>query len=470
MINYFLIVSSLSGQFFFLQTGGRSKKCFKEITSSLKCWKKKFFLIDRRAIPDAMPWRHTDTDLRDDFPTYYSESEAARLAEFVVPLRPPPRHLLYMCGLTTACRHPEPAYNIKDRDRNDQRPKPRTTSPLAIGEPIPENSSFQKNLEKPNPKIFAAREKNKAKALAKLQAKRAGKGALKAPRNKRKVCPNQEPDHSGLEKTLSPTPLYQAAPQNKEEPATAATVGSTGGAINVENEVVDLSGNTRAPTPPATAIYSSPHLEHTASNACKELVSHLETLVEEEFLGNLINAEVRELMDRLKNMEKERNDWIHIASDQVEKIRSLEETLVPKSRQLVTAEERIWALENKKAYLETRLAQADVDHQQLVREFIPTMVKRLHTSVEYQKSLAAPVSLCFTAGWLNGLSLGRTKDQIATMMSETRDLDIKFADSYHLLIADLMKFSPDVPPSPTNETGTSTAEETIAEATFGTTT
>ncbi|GKG39705.1 hypothetical protein Tco_0463850, partial [Tanacetum coccineum] len=66
---------------------------FKEVTSSLKGWKKKFFLIDLRAVSDAMPWRHTDTDLRDDFPTHYNENDVARLAKFVVPLRLPPRHL-----------------------------------------------------------------------------------------------------------------------------------------------------------------------------------------------------------------------------------------------------------------------------------------------------------------------------------------------------------------------------------------
>ncbi|GKE55279.1 hypothetical protein Tco_1494464, partial [Tanacetum coccineum] len=100
------------------KTGGRAKKCFKEVTSILKGWKKKFFLIGRRAVSDATPWRHTDTDLRDDFPTHYNENDASRLAEFLVPLRLPPRHLLYMCGLTTACRHPDRAYNIKDQDGN----------------------------------------------------------------------------------------------------------------------------------------------------------------------------------------------------------------------------------------------------------------------------------------------------------------------------------------------------------------
>ncbi|GJS12860.1 hypothetical protein Tco_0407332 [Tanacetum coccineum] len=98
--------------------GGRAKKCFKEVTSSLKGWKKKFFFIDCRAVSDAMPWRYTDNDLRDDFPTHYNENDDAHLAEFVVPLRPPPRHLLYVCGLTTTFRHPDRAYNIKDQDGN----------------------------------------------------------------------------------------------------------------------------------------------------------------------------------------------------------------------------------------------------------------------------------------------------------------------------------------------------------------
>ncbi|GJW93798.1 hypothetical protein Tco_0173470 [Tanacetum coccineum] len=94
--------------------GDRAKKCFKEVTSSLKGWKKKFFLIDRRAVPEAMPWRHINTSVRDDFPDHYNKADTKRLAEIIMPLRPPLRHLLYMCGLTTACRHLELSYMIKD--------------------------------------------------------------------------------------------------------------------------------------------------------------------------------------------------------------------------------------------------------------------------------------------------------------------------------------------------------------------
>ncbi|GKD99346.1 hypothetical protein Tco_1387330, partial [Tanacetum coccineum] len=375
--------------------------------------------------------RQYDIDLCDNFPTHYNENDVARLAEFVVPLRPPPRHLLYVCRLTAACRHPELAYNIKDSDGNvitmdtflkllvwigtvskgdhipeDQCPKLRTTPTLAVGEPIPEKSPFQKNLEKPNSNIVVAREKKDQQNLAKAQAKHA-------------------------------------------EPATVALNDTVGNVVNLEKEVFYLSGNADVTTPPATVNQPSPRAEHkdttenTASDvysfhlahhedteeditdrrfmlnwglrddlrictfrACKELVSHLATPSEEEFLGNFSNVEVtnigltkeltlldnvhsscseweKELVDNLRDMEKERDDWRKTASEQVKRIRGLEEALVPQSKQLAASEER----------------------------FIPAMVKRLHTSVEYRKSLAAPVSLCFTAGGLSGLSLGRTEDQ-----------------------------------------------------------
>nr|GEW89984.1 hypothetical protein [Tanacetum cinerariifolium] len=107
-----------------------------------------------------------------------------------------------------------------------------------------------------------------------------------------------------------------------------------------------------------------------------------------------------------------------------------------------------------------------------------TVVKRLHTSVEYQKSLATPVSLCFTTGWLGGLSLGKNQEEIAAMFFETSNLDIegsktwedkhcdlftmqypyvqKVVDSYRLLLDALMKVSPDVrPPTANDVTGPS---------------
>nr|GFA18313.1 hypothetical protein [Tanacetum cinerariifolium] len=92
----------------------------------------------------------------------------------------------------------------------------------------------------------------------------------------------------------------------------------------VEKDVVDLSGNTRMSSPPVIDVPPSPRQEHHDTHeihsqsshhgsedepvgnryslhndllvctfrACKELVSHLATLTEDEFLGALLNVEV----------------------------------------------------------------------------------------------------------------------------------------------------------------------------------
>ncbi|GKE20346.1 hypothetical protein Tco_1431858, partial [Tanacetum coccineum] len=157
----------------------------------------------------------------------------------------------------------------------------------------------------------------------------------------------------------------------------------------------------------------------------------------------------------------------------------LEKDLEPRTQQLGAAEEKIKVMEGEKLNLLGKVAQAEANRKKLVREFIPAVVKRLHTSVEYQQSLAAPVQLCYTTGWLGGLSLGRTEDQIAQFLSETRDLDIKrsklweskhrelftmsypyvqkVASSCDLPMNELLAVCPDVPPHPLTEGPTSGA-------------
>ncbi|GJW60601.1 hypothetical protein Tco_0109936 [Tanacetum coccineum] len=190
----------------------------------------------------------------------------------------------------------------------------------------------------------------------------------------------------------------------------------------------------------------------------------------------------RELLDQLKDMEKERDDWRQTTSEQVKRIRKLEESIKPKSKQLADAEERIKMLKGEKTTLVAKLAQAEMDLHKLVREFFLTVVKRLHISVEYQKSLATSVSLCFIAGWLGCLSQGKNHEESATMLSETSDLDIeglktwedkhrklftmqysyvqKVADSYRLPVDALIEVSPDVPAfAADDETGPSTTDD-----------
>ncbi|GJR60173.1 hypothetical protein Tco_1502335 [Tanacetum coccineum] len=400
------------------KTGGRAKKCFKEVTSSLKGWKKKNLLLDRHVVSDAIPWRHGDTDLHDEFLVSYDDHDVAHLSKFLVPLCPSPRHLLYVCGLTTTCLYSELRYDIKYQDKNvidmDTFLKlPSWTGTIVSqGDPIPED-----HLQKPNPKIFAPREKKEQQSLAKAEAKRAGAG--------------------GLDEILSVTPLHQAASEVTKNPTPVVDV--TQDTSYVKKEVVNLSGNTRVPTPPAATVQPSPRAEHhdTQQHAASDahssqsshqgpedelLVSHRDTPAKDEFLGNLSNVEG-------KDLERKRDEWRATTSNQVEKIRRLEKDLEPKTQLLKVAEEKIEGLEYEKLALLAQVAQAKADRQQLVREFIPAIVKRLQTSVEYRKSLAAPVSLCFTVGWLGGLSLGKIEEQIAQFLSEAKDLDIEGSKS-----------------------------------------
>ncbi|GKA83834.1 hypothetical protein Tco_0805429 [Tanacetum coccineum] len=175
----------------------------------------------------------------------------------------------------------------------------------------------------------------------------------------------------------------------------------------------------------------------------------------------------KELLERLKDLERERDEWRVTASSQVERIQGLEKEVEPRVQQLAVVEGKIKGLENEKLALSAKVAQAEADRQSIVQEFIPTVVKRLHTNVEYRQSLAASVSMCFTAGWLGGLSLGRSEDEIVQILSEYEDLDIegsrsweakhrelftksypyiqKIADSYDLPMDELLKVSLDVP-------------------------
>ncbi|GJX96947.1 hypothetical protein Tco_0352745 [Tanacetum coccineum] len=345
-------------------------------------------------------------------------------------------------------------------------------------------------MEKPNSKIAAAREKKDQQSLAKAEAKRAGAGGAEGLKKKRKVQKHHESIQSGSEEILSITPLHQAAPKVAKKPTPDADIAPD--IPHVEKEVVDLSGNTCVPTPPAATTQPSPHIEHhdthenTASDAHSSqsshqghedepLVSHLATPAEDEFLGNLSHVEVvsrayqtlrqsilaqgdllkrheqlnhdyvdlmnygdanlaeleslrlslqrenqdnegltkkltmldnahsdcpsreKELLDKVKYLERERNEWRATASDQVEKIRSLEKDLEPRTQQLKVAKEKVGVLESEKLALSAKVALAEADRKNLIWEFIP-----------------------------------------------------KVAGSYDLPMSELLQVSPDVPPQPTD--------------------
>nr|GFA40054.1 hypothetical protein [Tanacetum cinerariifolium] len=98
--------------------GGRDK-IFNEFCSSLKNWKDRFFLIDLRAIPDAMPWRHHDSSVSDPPPISVQAKDVLRLCENVIDLRPVHPTMLYEIRLTTIWKHARHHPAFKDGERNN---------------------------------------------------------------------------------------------------------------------------------------------------------------------------------------------------------------------------------------------------------------------------------------------------------------------------------------------------------------
>ncbi|GJY66285.1 hypothetical protein Tco_0468523 [Tanacetum coccineum] len=74
--------------------------CMEVTKSGLKQWKEKFFLIDHRAIPFHMPWRHPDSCITDKVPTSFNQDYVDRLKAHIVKLRDIPEGVLVRSRLS----------------------------------------------------------------------------------------------------------------------------------------------------------------------------------------------------------------------------------------------------------------------------------------------------------------------------------------------------------------------------------
>ncbi|GKC31354.1 hypothetical protein Tco_1038648 [Tanacetum coccineum] len=203
-VNLFRAFDKLNkqGQWFSFErrTGkGGHDKIFNEFYTSLKHWKNRFFLIDNRVIPDAMPWRHKNSSVADPPPTGVRAEDIRRLCENIIDLRPVYPTMLYEIGLTTIWKYVGHHPVFKDGDGNvatsmsqflkfpmsggvrlgkgttlapNEAVAQHTTAPLPPGSQIPEKSDSQKVVEHEDERVLAAQRKAQA-AKDKATGKRA---------------------------------------------------------------------------------------------------------------------------------------------------------------------------------------------------------------------------------------------------------------------------------------------------------
>ncbi|GKA12896.1 hypothetical protein Tco_0692442 [Tanacetum coccineum] len=173
---------------------GSGGKILNETFSGLKGWKKRFFFLDRRAIPRAMAWRHHDSDIHDPLPIDgFRASDVVTLTNQSIDIRPVPSGLLFHAGLATTWEFSGFLPIFKDTEGNGNDPlsfiygpfpfscwrgdalsaqdaiTQRTTGPLPVNQSLPEKTARLKEVEISDPKIVVIKER-KARAAAKKRA------------------------------------------------------------------------------------------------------------------------------------------------------------------------------------------------------------------------------------------------------------------------------------------------------------
>ncbi|GJY82545.1 hypothetical protein Tco_0495921 [Tanacetum coccineum] len=163
---FLLAVISKQGDWFsFEKRAGKDfrGKILNETFSCMKKWKGRFFFIDRRAIPDAMCWRHHDSDISDPAPKDgFDEDDVIALTNQPIDIRGIPSGLLFSAGLAIIWEFPKFRPLFKDPEGN--------VLPFE-DEQVPGKTDSQQRVEASDPKIVATRIR-KAQAAAKRKAEK----------------------------------------------------------------------------------------------------------------------------------------------------------------------------------------------------------------------------------------------------------------------------------------------------------
>ncbi|GJY18436.1 hypothetical protein Tco_0389927 [Tanacetum coccineum] len=250
--------------------------------AGLRKWKGRFFFIDRRAIPDAMCWRHHDSDISDPAPKDgFDEADVITLTHQPIDIRGIPSGLLFSAGLAITWEFPKFRPLFKDPKGNvvtmseylrlpflsgmtieagealtEQDVIPQhTTTPLSDDEQVPGKMDSQQRVEASDPKIVATRIR-KAYAAAKRKAEKhrdpEGAGGSEGSSKRRKekgenvVSPTQAQGDNLLEIPAHDSANTTTRPCEEHHDEHSGVLGNRDGNFDDDvDEEVDLEGPDR---------------------------------------------------------------------------------------------------------------------------------------------------------------------------------------------------------------------------------
>nr|GEV03957.1 hypothetical protein [Tanacetum cinerariifolium] len=439
---------------------------FRETFYGLKGWKKRFFFLDRRAIPDAMAWRHHDSNISDPvLEDGFSEQYVQTLAERVIDVRPVPSGLLFQGGLATTWDFPgflvtmseylcfsfqsgatiEKGSSLTNQDQRAQH----TVPPLSLGQAIPDKTGHQKEVEVEDPKIVATRER-KARAAAKKKEKKkqggdGGEGSH--PKTKRRKNVNHKDGPAASEATSSPELIRTLNPTQPSGANTEAGESSSGSVFYVSEWSIHRI--CRVDTPMwcrelmvhltdifkrfenLQADFGRLAESHTkCGDMAEKLVqarldlahsSHLYTSLSDRYKA--FKNDHEGCAGKLKGLENHNRELSQANKDQALRIKELEDTLAKKDSALVYAERINFERAQEKEKLVSQLGRVEMENFDCIRKLLPTVVGRLLQSHEYKQSLFEPFNLAIQAGWGKGLAEERSNKDLLKLMGRMEGFD-----------------------------------------------
>nr|GEW60513.1 hypothetical protein [Tanacetum cinerariifolium] len=453
----------------------------------------------RRAIPDAMAWRHHDSDINDLVPEDgFSMQDVKALTERVIDLRPVPSGLLFQGGLSTTWDYPGLRPIFKDTEGNvvtmfeylrfpflsdasilkghalsshDCIPQ-HTTCPLSEGQNIPEKTDHQRRVEVKDPKIVATQER-KARVAAKKRRER--NNVVSVGRVLGLKLNEGKPQVVGMDMLpLRPLPLRSPSGYSTlinlletDDLNLGSSGEQSGRALTIVNtKVIQPSpGCQRTNQGPITDRVVTPLRTTTqgANVAEGELAeSHVEC---GDLSGKLVQARLdlthnshlyTSMSDRhkalknenegcagkLEGLENRNRELSQSNRDQVLRIKELEAALAQKDSALVYAERINAEQAQDKERLVYQVGRAEMENFDCIRKLLPTVVERLLQSHEYKRSLSEPFNLAIQAGWGKCLAKERSEEDLLELMGRMEE---KISRGFRHSVSDLLKVYLDSP-------------------------
>nr|GEW25091.1 hypothetical protein [Tanacetum cinerariifolium] len=446
---------------------GVGGQVFRQTFSGLKGLKKRFFFLDRRAILNAMAWRHHDSDVNNLVPEDgFDASDVQMLTEQVVDLRPVPSGLLFQAGLATTWDFPGFRPTFKDTEGNAV-----TMSEYLHTSPLCLELSFRKGLPSPlktglNRILRRERERQR-------QGNDGEEGSR--PVTKRKKPATHKDGHVASEATSSPQPLRAINPadpfvdvaETAESREDRSPLASPHGSANPsmhnysDSNVNEGTGTLRLgtsedpsrramttvdtevvqPFPTHQTAHHSPMVTRSASPSrsiqreCGETVgklvqarldlahsSHLYTTLSERHKA--VKSEHESCAGRLETLRSQNDELSQANRDQALRIRELKDELARKDSALVYVERLNVERAQEKEKLVSQLGRAEMENFDCVRKLLPTAVERLLQSHEYKRSLSEPFNLTIQAGWGKGLAEERSGEDLLELMGRMKGFDV----------------------------------------------